>query len=145
MLKFARAQIGKPFSSIGMARALVWPRKTNYKSWFCAELVAACLQAGGLMNETLKNNYFVDVGLNIVKGFIVLGGLSGIFGFFLLGALFLFFGPIDEYTKQQLEYWYTSPAQQDWCSCSRLKISMVRPVAKQLITKDTIIMLVVKY
>lgn len=52
MLKFARSQIGKPFSSIGMARALVWPRKTNYKSWFCAELVAACLQAGGLMNQT---------------------------------------------------------------------------------------------
>lgn len=52
MLKFAREQIGKPFSSLGMARALIWPRKTNFKSWFCAELVAACLQSGGLMNQS---------------------------------------------------------------------------------------------
>ena len=56
------------------------------------------------MNEVLKNNYFVDVGLNIVKGFIVLGGLSAIFGVFLLGALFLIDGPLDAHTKQQLEW-----------------------------------------
>lgn len=52
MLNFARAQIGKPFSSVGMARALLWPRKSDHRSWFCAELVAACLQAGGLMNAS---------------------------------------------------------------------------------------------
>ena len=56
------------------------------------------------MNETLKNNYFVDVSINIVKGFIVLGGLSAIFGVFLLGALFLIDGPLDAHTKQQLEW-----------------------------------------
>ena len=56
------------------------------------------------MNETIKNNYFVDVGLNIVKGFIVLGGLSAIFGVFLVGALFLIDGPLDAHTKQQLEW-----------------------------------------
>ena len=56
------------------------------------------------MNETLKNNYFVDVSINIVKGFIVLGGLSAIFGVFLVGALFLLDGPVDAHTKQQLEW-----------------------------------------
>lgn len=52
MLAFARRQVGKPFSSVGMARALVWPRKTDGTSWFCAELVAACLQSGGLMSQS---------------------------------------------------------------------------------------------
>lgn len=52
MLRFARRQVGKPFSPMGMARALVWPRKTDESSWFCAELVAACLQAGGLMSHS---------------------------------------------------------------------------------------------
>ena len=56
------------------------------------------------MNETLKHNYFVDVGLNIVKGFIVLGVISPIFGVFLVGALFLINGPLDAHTKQQLEW-----------------------------------------
>ena len=49
MLAFARAQVGKKFSNTGMARSLVWPRQTDGKTWFCAELVAAILQRGGLM------------------------------------------------------------------------------------------------
>jgi hypothetical protein len=49
MLAFARAQVGKPFSNIGMARSLLFPRKTSHESFFCAELVAAVLKAGGLM------------------------------------------------------------------------------------------------
>ena len=48
MLQFARQRIGKPFSGTGMA-SLIWP--TPGDSWFCAELVAACLQAGGLLNR----------------------------------------------------------------------------------------------
>ena len=56
------------------------------------------------MNATLKNNYFFDVGLNIVKGFIVLGVISSIFGVFLVGALFFLDGPVDAYTMQQLEW-----------------------------------------
>ena len=56
------------------------------------------------MNETIKNNYFVDVGLNFVKGLIVLAVISPIFGVFLVGVLFLFDGPIDAHTKQQLEW-----------------------------------------
>ena len=51
MLQFARQQIGKPFSGTGMARSLIWPRTPTGDSWFCAELVAACLQAGGLLNR----------------------------------------------------------------------------------------------
>jgi len=50
MLRFAKAQVGKPFSQTGMARSLFWPRKSDHKSWYCAELVAACLQVGGLMS-----------------------------------------------------------------------------------------------
>jgi hypothetical protein len=34
MLHFARQQVGKPFSSSGMARALLWPRESDGKSWY---------------------------------------------------------------------------------------------------------------
>ena len=51
MLAFARAQVGKKFSNAGMARSLVWPRQTDGSTWFCAELVAAILQKGGLMAQ----------------------------------------------------------------------------------------------
>jgi len=54
MLHFARQQVGKPFSSAGMARSLLWPRESDGQSWYCAELVAACLQAGGLMSRDSK-------------------------------------------------------------------------------------------
>ena len=56
------------------------------------------------MNDTLNNNYFVDVSMNILKGFIVLGGLSSIFGAFLVAALFFFYGPLDALTKEQLKW-----------------------------------------
>ena len=36
MLHFARQQIGKPFSSSGMARSLLWPRESDGKSWYGA-------------------------------------------------------------------------------------------------------------
>ena len=35
MLSFARQQVGKPFSNLGMARSLLLPRKTDGSSW-CA-------------------------------------------------------------------------------------------------------------
>lgn len=35
MLSFARQQVGKPFSNMGMARSLLLPRKTDGSSW-CA-------------------------------------------------------------------------------------------------------------
>jgi len=52
MLHFARAQVGKPFSNVGMARSLIAPRTSDdtNSNWVCAELVAACLQRGGLMS-----------------------------------------------------------------------------------------------
>ena len=49
MLYFAKQQVGKPFSNAGMARSLIWPRTSDHSTWFCAELVAAILQKGGLM------------------------------------------------------------------------------------------------
>jgi hypothetical protein len=53
MLTFAKTQcIGKPFSNVAMARSIVWPRKTNNESFFCAELVAAILKEGGLIDAS---------------------------------------------------------------------------------------------
>ena len=49
MLRFAMQQRGKPFSSVAMARSIVWPRKSDMSSYFCAELVAATLKVGCLL------------------------------------------------------------------------------------------------
>jgi len=51
MRAFAQKSIGKPFSQWAMAVSLIAPRVTNHQSYFCAELVASCLQAGGLLNK----------------------------------------------------------------------------------------------
>lgn len=51
MLRYARACVGKPFSGSAMARSIIFPRKTDGKSFFCAELVAAVLQHGGLIDR----------------------------------------------------------------------------------------------
>jgi hypothetical protein len=53
MLRYARAQVGKPFSQMAMARSLLYPRETpeNPRDFFCAELVAAVLRKGGLMDH----------------------------------------------------------------------------------------------
>ena len=50
MLNFARRNIGKPFSGTAMARSIIWPRKTDNSTFFCAELVAAVLKEGGLLD-----------------------------------------------------------------------------------------------
>lgn len=52
MLNYARSLVGKPFSNVGMARSIVFPRHTDDKSFFCAELVASILKKGGLMSVT---------------------------------------------------------------------------------------------
>ena len=36
MLNFARAQVGKPFSNVGMARSIIFPRTSNLSSFYCA-------------------------------------------------------------------------------------------------------------
>jgi len=51
MLHYVRTQcVGKPFSNYAMVRSLVWPRATTNESFFCAELVAAILKVGGLLD-----------------------------------------------------------------------------------------------
>lgn len=70
------------------------------------------------MNETHKNNYFVDVGLNFVKGSIVLAVISPIFGVFILGALFLIVGPLDAHTKQQLKWCEEYHPTRSFSDCS---------------------------
>ena len=52
MLNYARSLVGKPFSNVGMARSILFPRHTTEESFFCAELVAAILKRGGLMSST---------------------------------------------------------------------------------------------
>ena len=39
MLAYARAHVGKPFSNVGMARSILWPRTTDHSSFFCAGCV----------------------------------------------------------------------------------------------------------
>lgn len=36
MLGFARQQVGKPFSSYGMMRSMIYPRTSDGSSWYCA-------------------------------------------------------------------------------------------------------------
>lgn len=50
MLNYARSVVGKPFSSVAMARSVFYPRITDGSSFFCAELVASILKVGGLIN-----------------------------------------------------------------------------------------------
>lgn len=52
MLAYARRAVGKPFSGMAMARAVLWPRQTTGENYFCAELVAAILQEGGLLDRS---------------------------------------------------------------------------------------------
>lgn len=54
ILEFARRAKGKPFSMSAMARSVLWPRTTNHQNYFCAELVAAALQHGGLMDARVN-------------------------------------------------------------------------------------------
>lgn len=54
MLAFATKQKGKPFDMPAMIRSIFYPRRTHYKSYFCAELVAATLKEGQLLPATLN-------------------------------------------------------------------------------------------
>lgn len=63
MLAWSRQQVGKPFSSVGMVRSLIWPRKTDNTSFYCAELVAACLKVGGLMSSDSNPGTATPAGL----------------------------------------------------------------------------------
>ena len=40
MLHYARTLVGKPFSNVGMARSIIFPRRSDEQSFFCA---GACL------------------------------------------------------------------------------------------------------
>ena len=38
MLAWAQQQVGKPFSSMGMMRSMIWPRTTDGQSWYATRL-----------------------------------------------------------------------------------------------------------
>lgn len=44
MLAYARSLVGKPFSNIGMARSIVFPRKSDGNSFFCAGTLFVALK-----------------------------------------------------------------------------------------------------
>lgn len=64
MLAYARTLIGRPFSNIGMFRSLFFPRKTDSSSFFCAELVAAVLKKGGLIDQASNEGCATPVSLH---------------------------------------------------------------------------------
>jgi hypothetical protein len=69
MLRYAKTCVGKPFSAMAMARSLVWPRKTDGSSFFCAELVAAVLKEGGLLDPVSNPGAATPQGLHeLYKG-----------------------------------------------------------------------------
>lgn len=41
MLAYAQSLVGKPFSNVGMARSILYPRKTDGSSFFCAGITLA--------------------------------------------------------------------------------------------------------
>lgn len=71
MQKFARAQVGKSFNKGGMYRAslpLLWRGSDGEQrngTWFCSELTAAILQAGGLISQynpgSISPNFLLDL------------------------------------------------------------------------------------
>ena len=64
MLRFAKSCVGKPFSGTAMARSVIWPRRTNGTSFFCAELVAAVLKEGGLLDPVSNPGAATPQGLH---------------------------------------------------------------------------------
>jgi hypothetical protein len=64
MLVYARSCVGKPFSNSAMARSLIWPRQTDGNSFFCAELVAAILKQGGLIDSSSNPGAATPQGLH---------------------------------------------------------------------------------
>jgi hypothetical protein len=46
MLHYARTTcLGRPFSNVGMARSILWPRQTDNSSFFCAGMFRAALDS----------------------------------------------------------------------------------------------------
>lgn len=60
MLAFAREQVNKrcTFSNVRMMRSIILPGQPDGRSWFCAELTVAALQAGGVLSTTLNPSSF---------------------------------------------------------------------------------------
>lgn len=86
MLSYARTLVGKPFSNSGMARSILYPRQTDGSSFFCAELVASVLKAGGLLSQTSNPGAATPQSLHrmyrkqaaVTANPYVLRGLSGV-------------------------------------------------------------------
>jgi hypothetical protein len=75
MLAFARSVVGRPFSNAGMFRSILWPRRTTNESFFCAELVAACLQVGGLLSTRVNPGAATPAALH--KRYVGWGSCTG--------------------------------------------------------------------
>jgi hypothetical protein len=57
---FARSQVGKPHDDYGIYRAVFWPKKVDYKSYYCVNFVACVLQRAGMLHGVNPNILLPD-------------------------------------------------------------------------------------
>lgn len=57
---FAQSQVGKPHDDYGIYRALLWPKKVDYKSYYCVNFVACVLQRAGMLHGVNPNILLPD-------------------------------------------------------------------------------------
>lgn len=57
---FAQSQVGKPHDGTGIYWAMVWPKKMDYKSYYCVNFVAVVLQRAGMLHGVNPNMLLPD-------------------------------------------------------------------------------------
>lgn len=68
-----------------------------------------------LINESLKSSYFVEVGMNIIKGFMVFGGLFVVLAPFCFAAFITFDDPLLAEQRRWCEQYHPTLSYSD-CS-----------------------------
>lgn len=58
--RFAQSQVGKPHDGTGIYWAMVWPKKMDYKSYYCVNFVAVVLQRAGMLHGVNPNMLLPD-------------------------------------------------------------------------------------
>lgn len=59
-LNFAKQQIGKPHDDYGTYKAMLFPGKPDYKSYYCVNFVASVLQRAGFLHGVNPNTLLPD-------------------------------------------------------------------------------------
>lgn len=69
MLHFAQQQVGKPFSSSGMARSLLWPRESDGSSWYAIRFerpTCTCRSPYQPQSSTAPSQVLCRIGLSVL-------------------------------------------------------------------------------